>query len=304
MNKFSLFNEILASVWFIDERSKLAATPFVLQILRGGLSFSDAKERIEQREQKTNILYYCATNQGISDLGNSFDNQDNEGEVIATLGLEGVMTKNDGISSKGTDSLRRDIAAIGQNRKISALRFDVNSGGGSAFSCEGLCQDLAQFEARYNKPLLPYVTGQCCSAAYYAVSNAKNIAISGEATELGSIGTMATLYNDSQLLESEGIKEIIVRATKSSDKNEAYYRALNGDTEMLQKEVLDPLQRGFEKAVKRGRAEKIGQKGYEVLTGKTYYGSDNIKAGLADLKLDNYESLDYLMRQAKKMKRK
>jgi ClpP class serine protease len=304
MNRFSLFHEILSSVWFLDERSKIAATPLLVSILKGGLSFEETKESVKERNEKSNLFYHSVSTHNIEQIGATFENGQiqSDSELIVDLALSGVMTKNDGMSSRGTDSLRNDIAMIGQSPNISALRFKVNSGGGSAFSCEGLCQDLMNFEARYNKPVMAYIDGQADSAAYYAISNIKDIVISGEATESGSIGTMSTLYNDAQMLENEGIKEIIVRATKSTNKNEAYYRALNGDTEMLQKEVLDPLQRGFEQYVRQGR-KKI-KANSEALTGKTYYGSDIIEMGLADYKMDNFESLDYLMRRAKKMKRK
>jgi ClpP class serine protease len=158
------------------------------------------------------------------------------------------------------------------------------------FGTEQLASEVANFEAKYGKALAAYIDGQACSAAYWVASQAPKIFLAGSSTEVGCIGTMITLVDDSKMKDTMGVRTVMVRATDSFNKNQAFIDAQSGDVVALQTEILDPLNNAFLAAVKKGRKKAESplnttemQQGVPVvLTGKTYYGKTAIDIGLAD----------------------
>lgn len=184
---------------------------------------------------------------------------------------------------------------------------EVHSGGGSAYGPEDFAMTVSDFEKKYNKPIAALIKSQAASAAYEMIATMPRIFISGNSAMAGSIGTMITMYDDAAELESLGLKEIVVRATDSFNKNEPYYQALNGDSSLLRTELLDPLNKSFQDIVKKGRRGKLNLKSKEngvpvVLTGKTYIGDDIIKAGLADEKGSRFDAVKWLSKRSKELR--
>lgn len=207
---------------------------------------------------------------------NSSNLLDESGEVLI-LPVSGVMMKHDSCFSSGTATLANEIIKANQDDSISSIVLVLDTPGGSVDGTEAFSNIIAQSK----KPVIAFVE-LAASAGYWSGSSAREIVLAGETAGVGSIGTMAILRDRRAFLEANGSKEVVIFASRSTDKNKSSIDALDGKTEGYKSEFLDPLNAVFLSAVERNRAGKIDTKKEDVLTGKMYFGSNAIKAGLAD----------------------
>lgn len=302
----ALLQELSNVIWLINKPQADQYLPQVLRFVRGEngrLSSDEIKALVEERNRVSAAVFVpmSSIESAASDkfkrpksqtfsLNSAIDiaNLDKEGVVIVSL--KGPMIKTSGMCQKGTEETLAEIRAAGDNANVKGVVLNVFSPGGSVFGTEQLSTEIANFEAKYGKALAAYIDGQACSAAYWAASGASKIFLAGDSTEVGCIGTMITLVDDSKMQEAMGVRTVMVRATHSSNKNQAYVDAMTGNTIALQTEILDPLNDAFLKAVKNNRKKAevpLNTKDMTdgvptVLTGKTYYGKSAISQGLAD----------------------
>lgn len=219
---------------------------------------------------------------------NSQNQLDETGEVLI-LPVSGAMMKHDSCFSSGTASLAAEIIRANANHSIASIVLILDTPGGSVDGTEAFSNVIAQSK----KPVVAYAE-LAASAGYWAGSSAKEIVLSGETAGVGSIGTMAILRDRRAFLEANGSKEIVIFASRSTDKNKSSIDALDGKTEAYRKEFLDPLNAVFLGAVETNRAGKIDTKKEDVLTGKMYFGSNAVRVGLAD----KIGSLDYAVKRS------
>lgn len=213
---------------------------------------------------------------------------------IAKINISGVIMAKGGWCYEGLEDIEKKINAAGSNPNIKGVILDVDSGGGAVDYLEIFANTVGNFENQYGKPIAVYVPNLAASAAYFIIAKAPRIFIGSNLTEIGSIGVMATLYNDTAMLEMEGLTRITVFASQSVNKNRPQLEALDGNTELLQEE-LSTLQDVFEQTVRAGRVGKINESNRveitrngratqipEVFTGTIYTGAKIIQMGLAD----------------------
>lgn len=312
---FELASRILGDIWLIKEDFAKKQLPLIVQLIKGkSMNFSGLKSMREELKERTAPLIAVPFAKGSNALvvRNEFNLQDAPKDSMAIIRINGVIQKEDGECSKGLTSYQNELELAGVNPNIKGVLIEMHSPGGSAFGPETLAKMIGNFENEFKKPIAALIANQAASAGYAIISNAPKIFVDGNMSEAGSIGTMITLHNFDKWLEAEGVKEIVVRASDSFNKNQEYYDALNGEIEKLQSEVLDPLNKGFQNLVKKGRKGKInlnktdenpetGKDVPEVLTGKVYFGKDIIKMGLADEMGSRKDALKYLEKRAKEL---
>jgi len=227
--------------------------------------------------------------------------------------VNGVIQKESDMCNRGLDSYENELDFYGTNGNVKGVILEVNSPGGTAQGGDVFAQQLGEFESKYQKPVAVVIKSLAASAAYGMIAHAPKIFVSSPTAEAGSIGTMATFYDDRAWLEAQGVKEIVVRASESFNKNEPYYQAMQGNPELLQSEILDPLNKAFTASVKKGRRGKIDLKNVvknngvsvpEALSGKVYFGQSIIDAGLADEMGNRDEAYKYIDQRIKEIKGK
>jgi len=295
--------EMLTSIWAFSPQSEIAHIKLAEDILLGKDVIARSKTIIES-QNKEPIVFASVDAKNIT-IRNSASFESAKKGDIAILPFSGTMMKNDGFCSMGTQSYGELIAQAGRNRNVRGVLLDVDSGGGQVKGTQTLGNIIKGFEAKYNKPIHTFVNGVAASAMYWAASASSNITLAENNSAVGSIGVMATFFNQKELMSNIGVKEVVVRAKKSFNKNEAVLQAMDGNFDKLQSEVLDPMNEQFHKSVRSNRKGKInlqdkvesadGSEVAEVLTGRMYIGNDAIKAGLAD----NIGSLEYAVRKLK-----
>ena len=90
------------------------------------------------------------------------------------------------------------------NMGIEKVVLNVDSGGGSAFSCFEMATQVKDLAVANNIPIYAYVDGLSASAAYAWSSIADEI-VARPDSEIGSVGVVVQLVNNSKMLENKGI---------------------------------------------------------------------------------------------------
>lgn len=207
---------------------------------------------------------------------------------IAIVYIKGVIQKNSDYCTRGTDEINAEMHELGKDPRVQGVLLCVDSGGGQVSGTEQLADTIYNFYRMYKKRVQA-VVDMAGSAAYWIVSGADKIWLSGESSCVGSIGTMASIVSTKDFEKAMGINTYNIYATLSFNKNKEYENALNGDPEPMRSQMLDKLNKVFLNAVIRGRYLRqydfdtlTAENAPEQLTGKVYFGSDGIAIGLAD----------------------
>ncbi|WP_338812714.1 S49 family peptidase [Bernardetia sp. Wsw4-3y2] len=218
-----------------------------------------------------------------------------EESVTAVVHISGVIMKNDGWCSLGTQSIAKKIKALEADDKVNSIFLKIDSPGGMVDGTQALHETLKNC----TKPTLAFVDdGLCASAAYEIAAGCDEIWASKNTDRVGSIGTMITIYNLEKMYENEGVKIHDIYATKSTDKNKMYKEASEGNYKKIVSKMLDPMNEEFINAIKSQRPN-ISEK---ALTGEIFMASEAIKIGLID-QIGSYEdAINHLSSKVKSLK--
>ncbi len=270
----------------IDPAAAESYMPIVVSLL----SRETTELTAEEPKEKAETLPFAMGAVAGASAFSSFSSYDEAPEgSVAVITVDGPMMTGDYCGTPGTRTLGNRIKAADAHENISAIVLRMNTPGGTVSGTEAFHNIIKNT----SKPLVAHAD-MMCSAGVWAACGANLIVASGKTASIGSIGTMATLPDFSEYYSKHGIKEHIIRATRSKDKNEAHYQALKGNYKPLQTEQLDPLNEAFLESVQEFRGDKLDLKKEDVLTGKVYFGQKNIDYGLADEMGD----FDYAVRRA------
>ena len=97
---------------------------------------------------------------------------------------------------------------------VSGIVMKVNSGGGEAYRCFETSRAIRAKCDEAGIPLIGYIDGMACSAAYALISSCNNVVINPDA-EAGSIGVVIRLQNNNEAMKKAGIKTKYITAGAS-----------------------------------------------------------------------------------------
>ena len=202
---------------------------------------------------------------------------------VAVIRIEGVITKNPSIFSVlfgGTSSVlvRRSIeqaAAAAPEVKTAVLIIDSPGG-----SVDGLAEAAdAIWAARGSIQIIAQVSGMAASAAYLLASQAHRI-LAGRMDMVGSIGTVAVLYDFSVLFEKEGIRAVPV-TTGVFKAAGAMGTEITEEQEADFQRIVDQYFADFKAMVMRGR-RMSDKRVSEVADGRMFLSNEAKPLGLID----------------------
>ena len=173
-----------------------------------------------------------------------------------------------------TERFIRGLKAAEENPAIIAHIIHVDSVGGEAFGCHEGFETVKSLK----KPCYGVVDTVAASAGYYLVAAADRIYTGSIFSEVGCIGIMAVICDDSKMLEQWGLEVHEYFSSYSPLKNKVFNDARKGNGEEFVKKWLDPVARQFIDDVKSVRSG-ITQPAQE---GEAYYTADALAAGLID----------------------
>lgn len=168
---------------------------------------------------------------------------------------------------------------------VKSIILYIDSPGGTVDGTQELAREI--FNARGKKPIVAYTDGMLASAAYWIGAAADKIYISGDTTQVGSIGVVARHIDVSKYEESLGVKtsEVVAGRYKGVA---SQYRPLSDIGRQSIQDAVDyvynvflgdiSLFRGLSLGtVKEGNSDTI-----LWADGRIFLGRQAIEAGLAD----------------------
>lgn len=196
---------------------------------------------------------------------------------VRIISIYGFLTMHGGLCSHGLMDYENMLKTAANNADIDGLVLNIGSFGGEAMYNETIANTI--YEVNKIKPVVAFGNQAATSAAYYLASPAEKIVSSGKSAIFGSIGTMIHYLDFTRKLKAEGIDEIQILASKSTDKNALNFsQPSDEDREKIIKNLLDPVNQVFLDDVEKYRPGMNA----EVFTGKVYRGQAAIDIGLAD----------------------
>ncbi len=247
----SIISEILHGTWLLETTDPSAYKTIANTILGGGRLAEEKKQ-----------FYTVLSKSSVDAVG-----KPQAKDKVAVISMIGEMTRRGGLCSVGVEEIASELLRAENNPEIKGTIFYLDGPGGNADAMPV----FQAIKSQLTKPVVALVA-RACSLHYWAASLlADHIMMENNLTaEVGSIGAMI-------MFEKPSNEIVIVRPEESSDKNQAFIEALEGDTKLLS-ERLKPLAVAFQNSVKENRP-KVKE---EDLKGKTFYADEAIQKGLAD----------------------
>lgn len=201
------------------------------------------------------------------------------GQNIAVIKIAGTMMKaQSSMGGTSTVQARRDIRSAASDSEVSGILLAIDSPGGTVAGTEDLGNDVRA--ARRQKPVYAHIDDLGASAAYWVASQADKIFANAPTALVGSIGTMAVVYDLSKAANNQGVEALLfatgplkgagTEGTAVSPEQRAYFQ-----------ELTDKLQASFDSAVKRGRGLTDKQLA-EVRSGGVFTAQDALNRKLID----------------------
>ena len=204
---------------------------------------------------------------------------------IAVIEISGVLTKKTSFfdrlffGTRSTNDIRNIFNNAINDLQVDSILLYVDSPGGNVDGTQELARTI--YGARGKKPIYAFSDGMIASAAYWISSAADKIYISGDTTEVGSIGVVAIHTDFSEMDKMDGIKITEIVAGK--------YKRIASSNKPLTKEGAEYIQSQVDYiysvfiqdiALFRGVSEE--EVSTKMAEGKIFIGKQAIDVGLVD----------------------
>lgn len=275
-------------------RSKLFDTPLLVD----SKSFESILNYVDKRCEGTvdvvqkeassefsmySTLHYAESNLGVIHISGPLTNKSTGWEALC--------------GGTSYESIKEDFEAL-LEAGTKTVAFMVESGGGEAYGMMDTGNYLRKLADDNGVKIISYVDGLSASAAYGLTAISDEI-VSNKNSEIGSIGVLIRLMNDSKALEMKGYERSFISAG-----TEKIPFAEDGS---FRKEFLDDLQykvdalyKDFTEYVAEHR--NISVEAVRNTQANTFLADDAIALGLADRTMTQEEFYAYLSGQAQNNK--
>lgn len=265
-----LTSALLRGQFLLSPDIAIGLGPQLQSVFNKDASFPDS-----QKLEQIPVRAYSDDEQVYEDLEQTTES------VIAVFPLKGVMLKYGTWCTYGTLDIAGLIKVAAAKENVSAIVLDIDSGGGSINAIPPII-DAIEYAQSLGKPVIAHCD-TACSAAYWSAAACDYIFSDNNlSSTFGSIGVMISFPDLREYYEKQGIKLHEIYATPSAEKNLAFRNALDGDYDLITKEMLDPVALQFQDAIKKYRSSKLAVDTPGILNGKTFSGTDSVNIGLAD----------------------
>jgi ClpP class serine protease len=209
--------------------------------------------------------------------------------AVGILSVRGVLCRHPNIITEwcgGTSyaQLAHDFQVLLDDSSVGAIVLDCDSPGGEVTGCGEFASLI--YQARDRKPIVAYVDGSACSAAYWIASAAERVVTSPTGL-LGSIGACATFFDDRDAMARDGYREIVLVSSQSPRKN-ADPATEGGQSDII--EILTAIAQVFVEDVALHRGVTPEKVLADFGRGGVLVGRAAVAQGLAD-ELGDFESL-------------
>lgn len=271
-------------------RSKLFDTPLLVD----SKSFESILNYVDKRCEGTvdvvqkeassefsmySTLHYAESNLGVIHISGPLTNKSTGWEALC--------------GGTSYESIKEDFEALSE-AGVKTVAFMAESGGGEAYGMMDTGNYLRKLADENGIRIISYVDGLAASACYGLIAISDEI-ISNKSSEIGSVGVLIRLLNDSKSLEMKGYERSFISAGK-----EKIPYAEDGS---FRKEFLDDLQykvdalyTDFTEYVAEHR--NLSVEAVRNTQANTFLADDAVALGLADKVMTQEDFYSYLSGQA------
>lgn len=274
-----LASAISRGLWLIEPRTAVGLMPMAARFLNG----EKISAFIDNQPEMPSM--YADGNYVNADDDSFFQNVQTNSVLI--IPICGTIMKDDYCGEPGTDTMSEWFRCALESPNIAGIVLKINSGGGSV---EGT-GEFADLIKSASKPVIAYTDGIMASAAYWIGCSTQEIYASHKTVEVGSIGTAISFYDNREAMKQYGYKQIYINADSSPDKNQDYFKALDGDFSGIKLNILNPTNDIFMQAVQDNREGKL-KKVKTVVDSATYFEPLTGKMYLAETAIEEYGLID------------
>ena len=274
-------------------RSKLFDTPLLVD----SKSFESILNYVDKRCEGTvdvtpkadsefsmySTLHYAESNLGVIHISGPLTNKSTGWEAFC--------------GGTSYESIKEDFEAL-LEEGVKTVAFMVESGGGEAYGMMDTGNYLRKLADENGVKIISYIDGLSASAAYGLTAISDEI-ISNKSSEIGSIGVLIRLMNDSKALEMKGYERSFISAgtEKIPFAEDGSFR--KEFLEDLQYKV-DALYKDFTEYVAEHR--NLSVEAVRNTQANTFLADDAIALGLADKVMTQEDFYSYLSGEAQSNK--
>lgn len=176
----------------------------------------------------------------------------------------------------GYNFIRRQRDAAMADPDVTAIVYDVNSGGGEAAGCFELADE--SFALRGTKPTISVVDSACYSAAYALASTSDQVVVTPTGGA-GSVGVYTMHVDMSKMLENWGLEITLIHAGEHKVDGHPYAELPEDVRADIQKSV-DATYNKFVESVARNR--NLSVEAVKDTQARCYSADDALALGLID----------------------
>tara|TARA_R110002049_G_scaffold240995_1_gene414813 strand:+ start:322 stop:1578 length:1257 start_codon:yes stop_codon:yes gene_type:complete len=233
------------NVWMIDPLTFNSMWE-ILKDMRNGIKYEHDGEKLNS------FGCYDISNAKLVRSTDELFNFSNDAELVNIINLNGVITKNGGPSTNGTKQLANQIRKMDADNRVKGHLIVASSGGGAGNAIKTLTNAIKSTK----KPIGTFIEQgeMACSACYGIISASDFIMAEDNDVIVGSLGTMISLSGRPKSSKDEkGQLHVRLYATKSTQKNDYYEQAMEGNGKPMIEHILDPANEIFLNAIKENR---------------------------------------------------
>jgi len=203
---------------------------------------------------------------------------------VAVLPIEGVIAKRMNLlmhisGGTSTSYAAAEFARAMEDPQVKAVVLAIDSPGGAVDGTQEFANAVASY--RGTKPIVAFTDGMMASAAYWIGSAADRIFISGDTTQVGSIGVVATHTDISGAEAQRGVKTTEITAGKFK-RIASQYGTLTPEGRAYIQEQVDAVYSAFVSDVAKFRGVDVETVLENMAEGRIFIGRAAIEAGLVD----------------------
>lgn len=276
--------DIMTAPWALTPSKFTEVQEIYLRHVRGQALSMDDLERM----RASNIIKHEPKDRQARELYQNVNG-------VAVIAVEGVIAKKmnlfmDVSGGTSTQILGDAVRQALDDPSVQALVLNIDSPGGSVDGTQEVARQI--FAARGQKPIVAYTDGMMASAAYWIGAAADQLYVSGDTTEVGSIGVVATHVDVSKMQEARGVKTTEIVAGKFKRVASSYAPLSDMGRATIQEQV-DHVYSVFVQDVAAFRGVTPETVIKDMADGRIFLGQTAVTQGL----VDGQRSLDSLLRE-------
>ena len=244
-----------------------------ISLLKSGVPFAELG--LSKSRQASRLLTFTDnSNSTVRIDGSDLDSMRKlESGTVARMNLSGPMSVEDGLCSRGIQSMCGDMEMLDSLKTVDALIIEANTGGGESQAGHMLKSAIEDF----SKPVI-FLSHFLGSAGVMSSLTADQRIASSNGAKIGSIGSYFSIDKEFVEWYKENVDDIYSRV--SPEKNKDFRDYIKGDSSGFEDSATESAAMFISEVKKHLKLDKATAK--ETLQGGMFYAKDAKKRGLVD----------------------